>query len=200
MKWGNRIQEFPLSPEPHLFRLDRGRTTPVNSLRIIGNEKISFHVSSSGTIDFLEIELSPTGASSDRYSPAASWETKIARSTVAEKVRSLAGNIGEFKDLKPFSIGKSGRVVQIQVVGSRSSVVLNGNRVRGALGLRDILFVLTREYNPDGSIANFVFNGRGYGHGVGLCQVGAFGMARAGRGYEEILETYYQGVQIRKAY
>jgi stage II sporulation protein D len=79
-------------------------------------------------------------------------------------------------------------------------VVLNGYKVRNALNLKDTWFTLAREYNPDGSIASFTFHGRGWGHGVGLCQVGAFGMARAGRGYEEILKTYYTGVQIRKAY
>ena len=90
--------------------------------------------------------------------------------------------------------------MQLQIIGSRSSIVINGYKARNALGLRDTLFTLAREYNPDGSVASFVFHGRGWGHGVGLCQVGAFGMARAGRSYEEILKTYYQGVQIQKAY
>lgn len=200
VKWGNKAQEFGLSSELRLFRVDLGRTTPVSSLRVIGNEKMSFHVNPSGTIDFVEIELSPTGASSDRYSPAAAWDITLARPSVAEKLRGSTGNIGEFQDLKPFRIGNSGRVVQIQAVGSRSSVVLNGYKVRNALGLRDTLFTITREHHPDGSIASFTFYGRGFGHGVGLCQVGAFGMARAGRSYDEILKTYYQGVQIRKAY
>jgi stage II sporulation protein D len=200
VKWGNRTQEFRFSQNPYLFRLDPGRTTPVTNLRIIGNEKLHFHVNAQGNIDFLEIELNPTGAASDRYSPVATWDTTLSRSVLAEKLRGLAGNIGEIKDLKPYKIGNSGRAVQIQVIGSRSSVVLNGYKVRNALNLKDTWFTLAREYNPDGSIASFTFHGRGWGHGVGLCQVGAFGMARAGRGYEEILKTYYTGVQIRKAY
>jgi stage II sporulation protein D len=177
-----------------------GRTTPVNSLKIIGNEKVSFHIGASGTIDFLEIELSPSGASSDRYSPVASWDVNLTLSVVADKLRSLAGTIGQIRDLKPFRLGNSGRVVQIQVLGSRSTIVLNGYKVRNALGLKDTLFTLTRDYNQDGSIASFTFHGRGWGHGVGLCQVGAFGMARAGYSYEDILKTYYQGVEIQKAY
>jgi stage II sporulation protein D len=200
VKWGSRTQEFKFSQNPYLFKLDPGRTTPVGDVRIIGNEKLYFHINAQGAIDFLEIELSPTGASSDRYSPVASWDTTLSRSAVAEKLRGLAGNIGDFRDLKPYKIGNSGRAVQIQVIGSRSSIVLNGYRVRNALNLRDTLFTITREQNPDGSIAGFTFHGRGFGHGVGLCQVGAFGMARAGRSYEEIIKTYYQGVQIKKAY
>ena len=200
VKWGNRAQEFRFAQNPYLFRLDPGRMTPVSSVQIIGNEKLSFHLDPKGMIDFLEIELSPAGASSDRYSPVSSWDTTLSRASVTEKLRGLAPDIGELKDLKPYQIGDSGRAVKIQVIGSRGSAVLNGYRVRNALGLRDTLFTLTRGFNPDGSVASFTFHGRGWGHGVGLCQVGAFGMARAGRNYEEIIKTYYQGVDIRKAY
>ena len=200
IKSGSKTEEFELSENPSLFRLDSGRTTPVASLRVIGNEKAYFHVTPKGAIDFLEMELSPTGAASDRYSPAAMWEVTFTRTALAEKLRSIAGNIGEFRDLTPARIGTSGRAVQIQLSGTRGSVTLNGYRVRNALGLKDTLFTIKREYNPDGSIASFTFHGHGSGHGVGLCQVGAFGMARAGHSYEEILKTYYQGVEIRKAY
>ncbi len=200
IKWGNRTQEFPLSKNLPLFRLDADRTIPVTRLNIIGNEKLRFHVDQNGSIDFLEIELNPTGASSDRYSPTATWDTTLTRSAMAEKLRSLAAQAGEFKDLKPSRLGNSGRAVQIEITGSRGSVVANGYKVRSALGLRDTLFTITRDLNPDGSIASFTFHGRGNGHGIGLCQVGAFGMARAGHSYEEILKTYYTGVEIKKAY
>jgi stage II sporulation protein D len=200
VKWGSRTQDFRFSKNLHLFRLDSGRTTPVTHVRIIGNEKLSFHVNALGEIDLMEIELNPAGAASDRYSPVATWNVTLTRAATGEKIRALAGNIGEFQDLRPSRIGNSGRAVQIQVTGSRGSAFLNGYKVRNALGLRDTLFTISREHNPDGSIASFTFHGRGWGHGVGLCQVGAFGMAKAGRSYEEILKTYYQGVQIRKAY
>jgi stage II sporulation protein D len=200
VKGSNRSQEFSLSKRICLFRWDTNRITPVSSVKIIGNEKLHFHVDQHGSIDLLEVELNPTGASSDRYSPVATWDVTMTRSEIAEKLHPLAGNIGEFRDLKPSRLGNSGRAIQIELTGSRGSVAVNGNKVRGALKLRDTLFTMTREYNPDGSIASFTFHGRGYGHGVGLCQVGAYGMARAGRSYEEILKTYYQGVDIRKAY
>jgi len=50
---------------------------------------------------------------------------------------------------------------------------MNGYRFRNALGLRDTLFTITREVTPDGRVAEFTFRGRGWGHGVGLCQTGA---------------------------
>jgi stage II sporulation protein D len=88
----------------------------------------------------------------------------------------------------------------MQLEGSSGITIMNGYRFRNALGLRDTLFTITREVTPDGRVAEFTFRGRGWGHGVGLCQTGAYGMARAGRSYEEILKTYYQGTELRKAY
>jgi stage II sporulation protein D len=200
IKWGNRTQQFQLAADVRLFRLAGGQSAPADGLHVIGNEKVTFRIGSEGKIDFLEVELNPTGASSDRFSPLATWKVTMTRSAIGEKLRSLASKVGEIQDLKPSRIGNSGRAVKMQIIGSRGSTEINGYSFRNALGLRDTLFTITRAQNPDGSIASFTFNGRGWGHGVGMCQVGAFGMARAGKSYEEILKTYYQGVEIRKAY
>ncbi|MBP1597523.1 MAG: SpoIID/LytB domain protein [Acidobacteria bacterium] len=200
IKRGSRTEHVPLAPDLHLFRTDGKRSTPVAQLRLIGNERLAFHQNSNGQVDFLEVELSATGASSDRFSPVASWKVTFSRADVSAKLRSLAGNVGEILDLKPARLGNSGRVVQLEIVGSRGSVIVNGYKARNALGLRDTLYTLTRASSGDGGFASFTFDGRGWGHGVGLCQTGAVGMARAGRSAEEILKTYYQGVELRKAY
>jgi stage II sporulation protein D len=147
-----------------------------------------------------EANASADGAASDRISPGAGWKVTISRLEIARKIRPLAANIGTLHDLKPSRLGNSGRVVRLELIGSRGRVIVNGYKFRNALGLRDTLFAIARTKNPNGSIESFTFNGRGWGHGVGLCQVGAVGMARAGRKFEEILKTYYQGVELRKAY
>ena len=67
------------------------------------------------------------------------------------------------------------------VRGSEGDLLLRGLRVRWGLGLRENLFVIERERDAKGAVASFVFTGKGWGHGVGLCQVGAFGMAQVGR-------------------
>ncbi len=200
VKGGKSVKEFPLSSALRLFRIADGRSLPVDELKIIGNEKLKFHVGLNGQIDFLEVELNPTGAASDRYSPVATWETTITRKVIAEKLAPLIGNKGEIKDLKPARLGKSGRAVLMQIVGSRGSVLLNGLKFRNALGLRDTLFTISRNRDTEDGIESFTFHGRGWGHGVGLCQVGAYGMAKAGLSYESILKTYYQGIEIHKAY
>ena len=86
------------------------------------------------------------------------------------------------------------------IKGSESQVVVKGLKVRYVLGLRENLFVIDREFDEEGKISYFIFSGRGWGHGVGLCQVGSFGMAQAGADYTEILKKYYQGTKIKKIY
>ena len=71
--------------------------------------------------------------------------------------------------------------------------MLTGLKVRWGLGLRENLFVVDRELDGAGDVARFVFTGKGWGHGVGLCQVGASGMAQAGATYDQILKHYYSG-------
>jgi stage II sporulation protein D len=200
IKSGAKTQQFPLASDVHLFLMIKGGSAPADDIKMIGNEKVAFHLADNGHIDFLDVELNPSGTSSDRFSPIATWDVALTKSALAQKLRPLTNGIGEFRDLKPWKLGTSGRAVQIQIIGSRRSVVVNGYKVRGALGLRDTLYTISRAVTAAGNIESFTFHGRGWGHGVGMCQVGAFGMARAGRSYEEILKSYYQGVEIRKAY
>ncbi|MBM3791406.1 MAG: SpoIID/LytB domain-containing protein, partial [Acidobacteria bacterium] len=200
LRWGNRNRTVPLADNVRLFQKVQERSAPAENLVLIGNEKLSFHLDSEGRIDFIEAALNPTGAASDRFSPVASWQVTLTRAQTAQKLQPLAPGVGELLDLEPERIGASGRVVSFRVRGSRQSAVLNGYRVRGALGLRDTLVTIKRAAGPDGRVESFTFDGRGFGHGVGMCQVGAYGMAQAGRSYEEILKTYYQGVDLVRAY
>ena len=200
LRRGSRSQTLRLADDVRLFQRSGERCAPAENLTLIGSERLSFRLDAHGRIDFLEVELNPTGASSDRFSPAAAWQVTLAREQVSEKLQPLAPGLGEVLDLEAERLGSSGRVVQFKVTGTRRSAVLNGYRIRGALGLKDTLITIRRSFGPEGKIESFIFDGRGYGHGVGLCQVGAYGMALAGRTSEEILKTYYTGVDIAKAY
>jgi stage II sporulation protein D len=66
--------------------------------------------------------------------------------------------------------------------------------------LREQLFVIDRKYDSGGRITSFVFTGRGWGHGVGMCQVGAYGLAKQGLSHTEILKTYYSGIELTRLY
>jgi stage II sporulation protein D len=104
------------------------------------------------------------------------------------------------KDIAPRRLGLSGRVLELAVLGTRGELLLKGPSVRAALGLRESLFVVDRERGESGAVERFVFTGKGWGHGVGLCQVGSFGMALSGSNYSDILRHYYTGITLAKAY
>jgi stage II sporulation protein D len=108
--------------------------------------------------------------------------------------------IGELIDIVPQRRGDSKRVVEMLLKGKDGQAVVKGIRIRKVLGLSETLFVIDREYDKEGAITHFTFNGKGLGHGVGLCQVGAFGMALAGANYKDILKKYYHGIKINKIY
>jgi len=103
-------------------------------------------------------------------------------------------------DLRVVSRGSSHRVTDLEIVGSNGTAHVRGGRIRSALGLREQLFVIDREYDDSGRIASFVFSGRGWGHGVGMCQVGAYGLAKQGWSSEQILKAYYTGIELTRMY
>jgi SpoIID/LytB domain protein len=111
-----------------------------------------------------------------------------------------ARGIGQITDLRVVSRGSSHRVTDLEIVGTEGTAHVRGGRIRSALGLREQLFVIDREYDENGRVAEFVFNGRGWGHGVGMCQVGAYGLARQGWSYEQILKAYYTGIELTRMY
>jgi stage II sporulation protein D len=92
--------------------------------------------------------------------------------------------------------GVSGRIVELEIVGRSGSTMVRGFDVRRVLDLRESLVVIEIQRGADQSIDAVVFTGKGWGHGVGLCQVGAYGMALRGADYEKILHHYYTGVRI----
>jgi stage II sporulation protein D len=133
-----------------------------------------------------------TGAPVD---PKGEWQVRL-RPKDVERAVARYGSVGRVLDLVATRVGVSGRVVELRVTGTEGALDLRGQRVQLGLGLRESLFVLQRETSRSGEIERFVFTGKGWGHGVGLCQIGAAGMAREGASFEEILKHYYTGVKV----
>ena len=148
-------------------------------------------------VAYLEVEQSRRGMAADRSSRYYNWEVRLTPAEV-EKAIARYGNVGRVRDLVPRRLGVSGRVVELAVAGSAGELLLKGLKVRWGLGLRENLFVIDREVGGAG-VERFVITGKGWGHGVGLCQVGAFGMAQAGSSYEAILRHYYSGIGLSRA-
>lgn len=198
VKVGDAMQTYPLDDQVRLFRALDGSPLAASALGLAAGDRVSL-VAQAGLVTFLESEQSRLGASADRNSRYYRWEMRL---TPADVARSIAryGSVGAVRDIVPRRLGVSGRVVELSISGSEGELVLTGLKIRWALGLRENLFVIDRETGADGSVARFVFTGKGWGHGVGLCQVGASGMAQAGASTEAILKHYYTGVEIAHAY
>jgi len=115
--------------------------------------------------------------------------------------RAPKSSLGKITDIKEQGRTASGRVAALAVQTESGTYTLRGNDIRfvlrdpkGAI-LNSTYFTLTRE-TSGGEVSTFSVNGRGYGHGIGMCQWGAIGRARAGQNYRTILETYYPGTTI----
>jgi stage II sporulation protein D len=147
----------------------------------------------------LEVEGVDAGNVLDRESPFHSWQVRQTREELEKRIREYYP-IGGLIDLDVTSRGKSRRVIGLSIIGTESQVVVRGLKVRWVLGLRDTLFAVDREFGSGGDVTHFVFSGRGWGHGVGLCQVGAYRMAQAGASYRDILKKYYRDIRVSKYY
>lgn len=120
---------------------------------------------------------------------------------LAQKTREKIGNL---LDIIPISRGSSGRLIKVQIVGDAGQFMVEGElNIRRNLSpshLRSACFVVDKEMASDGLPAVFVFQGAGWGHGVGMCQCGAAGMAFRGMNHREILSHYFQGTEVAKIY
>ncbi|MBA2664824.1 MAG: SpoIID/LytB domain-containing protein [Bradymonadaceae bacterium] len=130
------------------------------------------------------------------------WTRTVEAKTPIAWLKEAGHDIGRIKDVKVLSRGVSGRVIRFELKGEKSDAViereLNVRRLFG--GLRSGLFIVTFDRDKNGFVTNFHFRGGGFGHGVGMCQTGAVGMAAKGHSHKEILLHYYQGIGIRKLY
>ncbi|MCJ7581207.1 MAG: SpoIID/LytB domain-containing protein [Candidatus Aminicenantes bacterium] len=191
-------EQFVLSPDAFILTNNHGDYQFVSEVYLIGGERIKW-VEKDGLAVYIEIIDLPQTNLLDRSSPYRSWQVRMSKMDIEKRINQYYP-IGELVDLIPQKRSKSNRVVELLISGTESQAVVEGLRVRRVLGLREILFVIDRDYDESGSITHFEFNGRGWGHGVGLCQVGAYGMAQAGADFEEILKKYYRGITIGKIY
>jgi stage II sporulation protein D len=192
-------QALRINPDVFLFRQIGDNPYPVHSVSIVGGEPVLFHTTN-GQVDYLEVKPAPNGAAADRFSPFSNWSREMSVGQVQSRLSRAARGIGPIVDLRVVSRGFSRRVTDLEVVGSNGTAHVRGGRIRSALGLREQLFVIDRRLDGNGNVAGFIFTGRGWGHGVGMCQVGAYGLAKQGLSYEQILKTYYSGIEITRLY
>lgn len=189
-------ETYALDDDVRLFRALDGQHSATTELSLVVGDDVTLVVRE-GRVLYLEALQSRNGPSADRTSRYFRWEVRTTPEQIAKAVTS---RIGALLDVQPRRFGVSGRVIELALVGRDGEQILQGLKIRSALGLRENLFVIDRERDAAGLVRRFVFTGKGWGHGVGLCQVGAFGMAQAGATYEAILKHYYTGIRLNRAY
>jgi len=156
-------------------------------------------IENEGKIRLLQAVSTPLTNILDQPSQYHRWDIRISREDLQERINQYYP-IGKLIDLVPQKRGASKRVIELSIIGQESQVRVKGLKIRQVLNLRDNLFVVDKELDVDGRVTHFVFSGKGWGHGVGLCQVGAYRMAQKGATYGEILKKYYKGIKFEKIY
>jgi stage II sporulation protein D len=142
---------------------------------------------------------------SPRFSWTQSYDAAGLRAVMEKYLASYTkapkNGVGKITDIREQGRTASGRMAALTVQTETGSYTLRGNDIRfvlrdpkGAI-LNSTFFSFTKE-TSGGEVSRFTVNGRGYGHGIGMCQWGAIGRARAGQNYRTILETYYPGTTI----
>ena len=125
------------------------------------------------------------------------WRTEYTRTEVSELMNRRSGiEFGEIRDLVPVERGPSGRLKKLRVVGSKTSMVIGKELIIRKWLSESHLKSSSFEIGWDGD--RLVLDGSGWGHGVGLCQIGAAVMGARGYRYDEILKHYYPGATLTR--
>lgn len=133
------------------------------------------------------------------------WTVDFKQSELAELIRRKSGlDFGEIIDLQPLERGKSGRITRLKIVGTKFTRIIGKElEIRRTLSeshLYSSAFVVERSEVVNNVPQHFHLVGAGWGHGVGLCQIGAAVMGEKGYLYTEILHHYYQNAAIEAQY
>jgi len=129
------------------------------------------------------------------------WAARYSRSDLSRIVNKHR-RVGDIMDIRILKRGVSGRALQMKIVGTRDVAIINKElQIRRVLGgLKSSMFIVDIKRDSSRAPISFIFTGGGWGHGVGMCQSGAEGMALRGFGYSEILAHYFAEAEIRKLY
>lgn len=122
----------------------------------------------------------------DQSAPVYQWSKVVPVTQLSTKIK----GVGTVRSLVPTRKTPQGRIVTMKVIGDRGTKIVSGSDLRKALNLRSTLF----DISENGG--NFQIYGKGFGHGVGLSQWGAYGLAQQGANYQRILSHYYQNASL----
>jgi peptidoglycan hydrolase-like amidase len=186
-------QGLPVDPELPLARRMGDDFFPAPSLALRPGDRLRW-LKRGNQVLALWVEAEVAATDFERESAWTEWVRRVSGKELARRMAArVAGT--EVRQIAVTRRGPSGRAIEVRVTTDAAELVLSRFDVRQALELPDMLFTVQKARGASGE-AEFVFLGRGWGHGVGLCQNGAYGMAVAGASYDEILRHYYVNIDI----
>lgn len=143
-----------------------------------------------------------TYSSQPQYSSRSAfrWVLWVPREEIEFRLKQ-GNKLGKIKSITITKRSPGGIISEVLIHGTAGKYVVSGDSIRYRLGgLRNNMFMVEPKYAPNGELEAFIFYGGGWGHGVGMCQSGAAGMAAAGYTYKDILNHYYPGAMLTKRY
>jgi len=199
LKSGKTEKQLVVRPDVFLFREFGATMYPVREAALVGGEAVNYQLDALGAVKYLEIKPSDTPTTAENMSPWVYWNKSLSSGEVQSRLSRYVRGIGTLFDVNVKKVGYSRRPVEFEIVGSNGVKILKGGKIRSALRLPEQLFVMNKRYSGS-TVSGYTFTGRGWGHGVGMCQYGAFGLAKMGVKFDEIIKHYYTGVDLTKAY
>ncbi len=200
LRTGKSERQITIRPDVFLFRQFGDTFYPVKETALVGGEAVNFQLDATGSVFYIEVKPTETPTVAENMSPFTMWNTTLAASAVQSRLSRYVRGIGTLYDVNIKQKGYSRRAVELEIIGSNGVKTLKGGKIRSALRLREQLFVMNKRYDGNGRVISYSFTGRGWGHGVGMCQYGAYGLGKMGVKYDAIIKHYYTGVDLTKAY
>jgi stage II sporulation protein D len=195
LKAEGKLTPFTLPAGIPIFRRLGDRYEEYANVPVMIGDRAYIQRDSKNAVVAVIINANYDGAAFDRTSSFSNW-TRSYRAD--ELVKSINNRypIQQLVDLRPITIDASQRIAEMELTaeGGRKFNV-KGLPIRWSLNVPDNLFVFEKTKDPDG-MDRYTFYGKGWGHGIGMCQVGAYGMAFRGYKYDQILKRYYTGIEI----
>lgn len=199
IKSGRSASEIRVNPNVFLFRQFGDSFYQVPEIALLGGERVSYKLNGLGEVIYLEMEPTSETTIAEKMSPRTNWTNNQSASTVRANLSRYVNGLGTLIDVRITKQGFSKRAVELEITTTNGKHYLSGGKIRSALRLYEQLFVIDKRYSGD-RVVSYSFRGRGWGHGVGMCQYGAYGLAKMGVKYERILKHYYTDVDVARAY
>jgi SpoIID/LytB domain protein len=200
LKMGKSKRAVNIRPDVFLFRQFGEQFYPIKETALVGGETVNFQTDATGAVIYLEIKPADTTVTAEKMSPFTLWNTSLSPSAVQSRLSRYVRGLGSLIDVRIARQGFSRRAIDLEIVTTNGTFHLKGGKIRSALRLREQLFVINKRYDSNGRATSYSFTGRGWGHGVGMCQYGAYGLGKMGVKYDQILKHYYTGIELTRAY